>query len=289
MAEFPVAIITDEFTQDFEHICETAVRMSIPALEIRTVWNKNIVDMSDSEIGEIGKMAKAAGLEIVSIASPVYKCTLPDGGDIDHRFEQDAFQAAHTYDDQPRILNRAIVIAEKLEARIIRVFSFWRTTDPSRLTDRVIDALRTAIDAASPKGLVIGLENEHACNLATAAEAAPVMRAIESPHFGLVWDPANAYVAGEDPFPGGYDLLPGGRIVHIHAKDGVMPAESDRMNWCAVGDGKVGWKGQLSRLVADGYAGMISLETHWGGPDGDKFEGSKICARNLQELVKEAA
>ena len=95
MAEFPVAIITDEFTQDFEYICETAVRMSIPALEIRTAWNKNIVDMSDSEIG---KMAKVAGLEIVSIASPVYKCTLPDGGDIDHRFEQDAFQAAHTYD-----------------------------------------------------------------------------------------------------------------------------------------------------------------------------------------------
>ena len=41
MAEFPVAIITDEFTQDFEYICETAVRMSIPALEIRTAWNKN--------------------------------------------------------------------------------------------------------------------------------------------------------------------------------------------------------------------------------------------------------
>ena len=289
MAEFPVAIITDEFTQDFEHICETAVQMGIPALELRTAWNKNIVDMSDREIGEIGSLAKAAGLQIVSIASPVYKCTLPDGGDIDHRFEQDAFHAAHSYDDQPRILNRAIEIAGKLEARIIRVFSFWRTTDPAQLTDRIIEALRGAIGAASPKGLIIGLENEHACNLATAAEVAPAIRAIESPHFGLVWDPANAYVAGENPFPAGYDLLPAGRIVHIHAKDGVMPAESDRMKWCALGEGKIDWKGQLSRLVAEGYPGMISLETHWGGPDGDKFEGSKICARNLQKLVEEAA
>ncbi len=288
MAEFPVAIITDEFTQDFEHICETAARMGIPALEVRTAWNKNIVDMSDSQVGEIGKMAKAAGLKIVSIASPVYKCTLPDGGDIDHRFEQDAFHAAHTYDDQPRILNRAIEIAERLEAKIIRVFSFWRTTDPPQLTDRIIDALRVAISAAAPKGLIIGLENEHACNLATAAEVAPVIRAIESPPFGLVWDPANAYVAGEEPFPGGYDLLPRGRIVHVHAKDGVLPAESDQMKWCAVGEGKVDWKGQLSRLAADGYGGMISLETHWGGPDGDKLEGSTICARNLQRLVEEA-
>ena len=289
MAEFPVAIITDEFTQDFEHICETAVQMGIPALELRTAWNKNIVDMSDREIGEIGSLAKAAGLQIVSIASPVYKCTLPGGGDIDHRFEQDAFHAAHSYDDQPRILNRAIEIAGKLEARIIRVFSFWRTTDPSKLTDRIIEALRGAIGAASPKGLIIGLENEHACNLATAAEVAPVIRAIDGPHFGLVWDPANAYVAGEDPFPGGYGLLPAGRIVHIHAKDGVMPAESDNMKWCALGEGKIDWKGQLSRLAADCYPGMISLETHWGGPDGDKFEGSKICARNLQKLVEEAA
>ena len=160
MAEFPVAIITDEFTQDFEHICETAVRMGIPALELRTAWNKNIVDMSDSEVAEIGKMAKAAGLEIVSIASPVYKCTLPDGGDIDHRFEQDAFQAAHTYDDQPRILNRAIEIAEKLEARIIRVFSFWRTTNPNQLTDRIIESLRTAIDAAAPKALFYHLHSK---------------------------------------------------------------------------------------------------------------------------------
>ena len=288
MAEFPVAIITDEFTQDFEHICETAARMGIPALEVRTAWNKNIVDMSDGEVDEIGKMAKAAGLEIVSIASPVYKCTLPDGGDIDHRFEQDAFHAAHTYDDQPRILGRAIEIAERLEAKIIRVFSFWRTTDPAQLTDRIIDALRVAIDAAAPRGLTIGLENEHACNLATAAEVTPVIRAIESPHFGLVWDPANAYVAGEQPFPGGYDLLPRGKIVHVHAKDGVMPAESDRMRWCALGDGKVDWKGQFSRLAADGYAGMISLETHWGGPDGNKWEGSTICAWNLQRLIAEA-
>jgi sugar phosphate isomerase/epimerase len=60
------------------------------------------------------------------------------------------------------------------------------------------------------------------------------------------------------------------------------------MNWGDVGAGDVNWKGQLAALVADGYRGMISLETHWGGPGGNKFEGSKICARSLQRLVAEA-
>jgi hypothetical protein len=34
---------------------------------------------------------------------------------------------------------------------------------------------------------------------------------------------------------------------------------------------------------------MVSLETHWGGPGGNKFEGSRICAQNLKKLAAEAA
>ena len=60
------------------------------------------------------------------------------------------------------------------------------------------------------------------------------------------------------------------------------------MQWGELGAGEVDWRGHLSRLAAQDYGGMISLETHWGGPDGNKFEGSKICARNLQRLVGEA-
>ena len=138
MANFPVAIITDEFTQDFELICRTAVDMGIPALELRTIWNKNIVDMNDEEIRQVDLLVNEFKLKVVSIASPVFKCTLPDGGDIDHRFEQDAFHSAHTYEDQPRILARSLEVANVFDAPIVRVFSFWRTVEPSRVTSRII-------------------------------------------------------------------------------------------------------------------------------------------------------
>jgi L-ribulose-5-phosphate 3-epimerase len=288
MAQFPVCIITDEFSQDFDLVCRTARELGIPALEVRTIWNKNIVDMSEDELSEVQRLAESAGLQIASIASPVYKCTLPKGGPIDQRFEQDAFHSAHTYADQPRILKRSLEIAAKLGASLVRVFSFWRTAQPERNADRVVEALGQAADLARPYGVRIGLENEHACHLATAAETAPVLEQIADPLVGLVWDPANAYVAGEAAFPDGYRLLAADRIVHVHAKDGVMPAGSDRMNWGEVGAGDLNWKGQLAALVADGYHGMVSLETHWGGPGGDKFEGSKLCARSLQRLVAEA-
>ena len=55
-----------------------------------------------------------------------------------------------------------------------------------------------------------------------------------------------------------------------------------------VGAGKVDWEGQLVALKADRYAGGISLETHWGGPGGDKYQGSVICAKSLKRLVAAA-
>ena len=288
MANFPVAVITDEFTQDFEKICALTQEMDIPALEVRTAWDKNIVDMSDDEIGKIQSLAKQYGRTICGVASPVYKCTHPNGGDIDHRFEQDAFHAAHSFEDQPRILNRAVEIANRLEAPVLRVFTFWRTKTPAALHDAVVESLQEAIQVAAPKGVKIGVENEHACNLATGEEAAPVLNAVQSEYLGLVWDPANAYFAGAKAFPDDYKKIPAGRVLHVHAKDGVMDYEADRMAWGDVGAGNVNWEGQLKALVEDGYDGLVSLETHWSGPGGDKFQGSVICAKSLQRLVAEA-
>ena len=289
MASFPVAIITDEFTQDFELVCRTAVDMGIPALELRTVWDKNLVDMNDEEVRQVEQLVSEFNLKVVSIASPVFKCTLPDGGDIDHRFEQDAFHSAHTYEDQPRILARSLELANIFEAPIVRVFSFWRTVEPAQITSRIVEALQGAVEQATAAGVKIGLENEHACNVATASESATVLNAIQDPNLGLVWDPANCYIAGEVPYPDGYKRLPANRVLHVHAKDGVLPPGSDRMTWGDLGAGDVDWKGQLSALVRDGYTGMVSLETHWGGPGGDKFKGSTMCAKSLQRLVSEAA
>jgi L-ribulose-5-phosphate 3-epimerase len=84
------------------------------------------------------------------------------------------------------------------------------------------------------------------------------------PNLKVVWDPANAYVSGETPFPDGYRRLPVERIAHVHAKD--CRVEGHRPIWCALGEGGIDWKGQIRALADDGYKGWISLETHWQGP-----------------------
>jgi L-ribulose-5-phosphate 3-epimerase len=266
-----IGAITDEFSQQLDVALPAMRDCGMTGVELRTVGGRNIVDLSDDEIGRVREAVR--GFEVVSIASPLLKCVLPGGPDIDGRFQQDVFGSAWGFEDQARIAERAFTVARALGARIVRVFSYWRTVEPAACFDAVVSALHGLVDEAANYSLVIALENEHACNVGTAAESAAVLEAV--PRLRLIWDPANALVCGERD---GYALLPKDRVVHVHAKDW-------RAGWCALGAGDVAWTKQIAALRADGYRGWISLETHWAGPHGDKLEASRICGQTLRSLV----
>jgi sugar phosphate isomerase/epimerase len=278
-----IGAITDEFSPDLALATEAMRAIGMKGAELRMVNGKNIIDLTDAELDSALAIVRGAGLEVVSIASPLLKCTLPDAPPIDERFQQDVFAAKHSFEDQPRLAQRAFEIAKRSGAKIVRVFSYWRVTDPSAVFERVVDALQELSDRAAEHDLIIGLENEHACNIATAHDTARVLAAVDHENLKVVWDPANAYVSDEEPFPTGYRVLDASRIAHVHAKDCTL--DSHKPNWCPLGEGAIDWKGQFAALKHDGYSGFINLETHWAGPGGNKMEGSKICGRNLKQMV----
>jgi L-ribulose-5-phosphate 3-epimerase len=215
---FPLAAITDEFSpDDLERAAASMREIGMTAAELRVVFGKNIIDLSDAELDRVRAITAQHGLDIISIASPLLKCTLPDAPPIDSKIQHDVFGKQYTIEDQPRLAERAFTIAKKTGARIIRVFSFWRTVAPEECFDRVVAALRGLSDQAAQHYLIIAIENEHACNIATAAETARLLKAIDHPNFKVIWDPANAVVSGEHAYPDGYRLLPVNRIVHVHA------------------------------------------------------------------------
>ena len=281
---FRTGAITDEFSPDLETSLRSMQQIGMQAAELRMVFGKNILDLDDQEIERARQLVSQFGMTTVAIASPLLKCTLPDAPPVDERFQQDMFAAKHSFADQPRLTERAFAIADSLGVKIIRVFSYWRVVEPDAVFDRVVDALEALGEKAGQRGLTIGLENEHACNIATATESARALAAIKSPHVQLVWDPANSYVSGEIPFPDGYAKLPVKRIAHVHAKDCTM--EGHKPVWGPLGECDVDWRGQIAALARDGYAGYINLETHWPGPDGDKHQASMICGRNLVSMTR---
>ena len=284
MQHFQTAAITDEFsTDDFDTALRAMRDVGMTGAELRVIWGRNAIELSNEELDKAREAVERHGMRVLSLASPLLKCVLPNAPPVDPRFQQDVFGSTYTFEDQPRLTRRAFEVAERTGARIIRVFSYWRTTEPERVFDRVAAALRDLADQAVPRGIVIGLENEHACNVGTGAEAARLLAAVDHPALGLIWDPANASILGETPYPNGYATLPRARIVHVHAKDCVVNGHT--ATWGPLGEMRLDWKGQLNALRHDGYKGAVSLETHWRGPNGDRLEASTICGRNLRALV----
>jgi L-ribulose-5-phosphate 3-epimerase len=281
--KIPIAAITDEFSPRLSEAIPIMKEIGMTGCELRVVDGKNILDLSDDELRRAKEALDEAGLPVISIASPLLKCVLPNGPELDRRFQHDVFASKHTYEDQPRLTEHAFRVTKFFGARVIRVFSYWRTVQPELCAQAVIEALSQLGRLAEREGVTIGLENEHACNVATAVETMRVLDFVPNTRVMIVWDPANALVAGEDPFPGGYSILAKNRIVHVHAKDCHM--ENDRPVWGPLGTRAVRWKEQIAALLADGYKGAISLETHWLGPGGDKLEASRICGWNLRGLA----
>src|SRR5215475_14372603 len=118
---FRIAAITDEFSPDLETAAKSMASIGMTGAELRMLLGKNIIDVTDQELDHAIAITQGAGLEILSIASPLLKCVLPDAPEVDARFQQDMFAAKHTFDDQPRLAARAIEIAYRTGAPIIRV------------------------------------------------------------------------------------------------------------------------------------------------------------------------
>ena len=282
--KFRIASITDEFSPaDPARSLAQMASIGMTGAELRVIFGKNIMDLNDDEMARMRHLLEGHGMQAISIASPILKCVLPNAPEIDGRFQQDIFNSKHTFEDQPELADRAFRIAKFFGAKIIRVFSYWRTVDPDKCFDAVATALQDLAEKAAKQDLIIGIENEHACNISTAKDAARILDAVKHPNLQLVWDPANALCSGEDPFPGGYALLPKDRIAHVHVKDCHM--DGHKPIWGPVGTRSVDWKGQIAALQADGYKGWLSLETHWPGPGGDKFLASTICGWNMRGLA----
>src|SRR5258708_27234 len=177
--KIPIAAITDEFSPDLETALRVMQEIGMTAAELRVVSGKNIMDLSDEELGGAKETVHRFGFKVISIASPLLKCVLPNSPAVDDRFQQDVFAAKYSFEDQPKLAERAFSIAKRFDAKIIRVFSFWRTVQPEKCLNAIMKALTELAESAPRHDLIIGLENEHACNIATASETARVLELVK--------------------------------------------------------------------------------------------------------------
>ena len=266
-----LAVITDEISSDIDHALDVCTELGISAVEIRTVGSDTITDIDDDGIGAIRKSLDRHQCSVVSIASPFLKCDYWGENEMEHQ-------------RQLGILRRSIAIAQQLDAPLVRAFNFWRQPDPKLLYQPALAALTEATAICHDSGVLLGLENEHACTAATGEEAAWFLDRIADDTIGVIWDPGNEAVVGSNPFPDGYSHIKS-RIHHVHLKDAAAIAPDPTFK--VMGEGVIDYAGQFRALAGAGYDGSLSLETHVGKTDEEKEAASRSSVAAIRDLAEE--
>lgn len=292
MAEFPftLGVISDEISQDMDVIVNTAHDYHLDAIELRSIWDIKVQDLKRKHLDRINEELAAAGLRVISIASPFLKC------EIDSEEE---------YAEHIDILRRSIEIARDLDTNLIRGFTFWRRDGLEGLPkywDQIVEKFAEPTEIAEEEDIVLEVENEQSCFLGTGVDLARFLGEIDSKNVKAIWDPGNAYYddAKEEAYPVGYEALRDW-IVHVHLKDVVWNKETGKPECVPIGTGEVDMEGQLKALKDDGYRGNVSLETHWRPealdeeliqrPGGKEFSSSgeyatRVCLENIWKILE---
>lgn len=281
---FKLGIITDEITENFGEALDFISGYSLHYCELRDLWGKNVMNLSQAELDRAKHMIEEHHLKVSDIGSPIFKYNLPE---MPARPEKrDVFRADFTDKDSNTLLKKSFELAHFLGVPKVRIFSYWRVEQPEKAYPYVRDRLAKAAELAGRNGILLVLENEHECNVGTGAELGRFLRDVNSPHLRGNWDPGNAAMLHEVPYPDGYRHVIG-LFSHMHIKDVKKNPETGKLTWAPVGGGFIDWKGQIKAVVEHHYNNTMSLETHYRRPDGNKVESTRESLLGLLKIMNE--
>lgn len=279
-----LAVITDEISMDLAHALDVMNEFECDAAELRAIWGTNIADLSDDQVSEARRLLDERQMRVCCLASPLFKCELFEGAGGETGRMHQAIE--RTPQEQMDLLDRCAGLAKTFGVSYIRIFSFWRRGPLTPEIEEAIAArIADAVKYAEDNGITLLMENEHDCYLGTGAETARFLARVDSPALQAVWDPGNAFFAGENPYPDGYQAIRN-YVKHVHVKDAELLANGSR-RFVVVGEGEIDYAGHFKALKQDGYDGFISLETHYRPFGGTPEQGSRLCLQSLRKLLAE--
>jgi sugar phosphate isomerase/epimerase len=183
----------------------------------------------------------------------------------------------------------AIDLCDALGIRHCRTLSGQRYPGMTRAegVDRTVEGIRRSLDYAARKGVTLCMENHYKDGTWQYPEFAQpedvfleIIGRIDSPFFGVQYDPSNATVGGYDPLA--FLEKVKHRVVSMHASDRHL-APGATLDDLSQADGSIGYSDRLLHgetgkglndydvifrtLAAVGFAGWVSVEDGMNGLD----------------------
>lgn len=292
MKSYEFGVIPDEISQDLEYAFQVAQELGMTYVEPHTMWEKPVFELTDVEADRVSALLDQYQLRVLLVCGMFFR---PFSlGDV----ELDTMEDHPRFKEHMARLERYIMLAKKWQAPFIRTFGFTRDvggTNPSpRSADgggisdetlaKMTKGLRIACDRVAKDGVSLALENARSLYANTGGNMRRVLDAVDHPNLKIIWDPANAFVAGEDPADG-YEAIKD-NIADIHCKDAmVVDPDTGLTAWSRIGEGGTDWAKQL-QLLADHPAQTLTIETHWHPKGGDRAEDTRKTFESLKGIVE---
>lgn len=276
-----LSAITDEIARSPQQAIAFARQYGLRWVELRNVpgTGREYAYLAEDELQAEARLLADSGLRVSFLNCSLMKVAIPDIEPVRWASDSEQRRAARRQAEQLRFENRladlrkALQAAQILGSASLRVFTGWRGRDPLAALPRVAEIISEMAEIAAASEIRLLVENEAACNVATCAELAQLMKLIPSKWVGINWDPLNGTRYGEAPYPDGYSLLPKHRIGNVQIKGRSILPGPQRLDWPAI----------LEALERDGYSGQLGLETHIFGDI--QIQASHEAMREILKLV----
>ncbi|GIX07105.1 MAG: hypothetical protein KatS3mg115_1508 [Candidatus Poribacteria bacterium] len=255
-----ISAFADEIGPDLDEQLRVLRENRIGLIELRSVWGKNVLQLSAREIRDIRHAADAEGVGFSAIGSPLGK--YPIGDPIEPQLEG---------------LKLAVEYAQVLDAPYIRLFSFWipRGESPDAHRSAVLDRLEAFVEVARGSGVRLAHENERGIYGDTSVRCRDLLDSLDPEVFVGIFDFAN-FPREEDRWTAWERLRD--RIAYFHIKD--VDFERNRVVPAGQGDGKI--EPILRDAYARGFDGFLTLEPHlreeFGATGAERFRAAAVGA-----------
>lgn len=238
---FTLSGFGDEVSRELNEQLDLLQSEGVNHLELRGVWGKNVLDLSDEEAARVKNELAARGMGVSAIGSPIGKISVDD-----------------PFEPHLARFQRALELAGYFSAPYMRIFSFYVPEGKAyRYRNEVIARLRALGDAAAGQPVTLGLENEHGLYGDIPKRSLDLLRVLDNAQFKTVFDPCNYLMEGVRPFEQAFPLL-ADTIGYLHIKDAHL--ESRKICVAGEGDGQIAET--LQALKERGFDGFLSLEPH---------------------------
>ncbi|MFH0937979.1 MAG: sugar phosphate isomerase/epimerase family protein [Planctomycetota bacterium] len=258
-----IAIISDELSYDFHTAVELGAEWGVRDFEIRCLGPERVPDHAPVWTDIVIQYVTAGKVNITAMSPGLFKLKRSDPATATHAGER---------------LDHVLDLAQKWNCPRIIVFAFLCEPgdDPLHAPDAVVDILRRAADKAADVGVEVVIETSQNTFAATGRGHRALLDRLDHPNVKTNWDPANALNGGDTSPLNGYSDV-AGTVAQVHVKDFDGAGKI-----VTVGTGKMDWPGQFAALAADGFDGLLTLETHIQ----PRLTGTKACLDALRKLAR---